>query len=83
MNMNAPPPRFSRPLLFAGTLAAISIIALVLIIQLLNAVQTENAILRQQLDMSELSIRSLQNQREAELILREHDAKPEKHIAED
>jgi len=81
--MNAPSSRFSLPLLFAATLAAISIIALVLIIQLLNAVQTENAILRQQLDMSELSIRSLQNQREAELILRGHDAEPETHITED
>ena len=78
--MNTPSPRFSLPALLASTIAAISIIALLLIIQLLNAVQTENAILRQQLSMAELSIRSLQNQREAELILRGHDIEPEKHI---
>ncbi len=70
--MNAPS-RFSLPVLLASTIAAISIITLLLIIQLLSAVQTENAILRQQLAMAELSIRSLQNQREAELILSEHD----------
>ena len=78
--MKAPSPRFSLPALFAATLAAISIITLVLIIQLLNAVQTENAILRQQLAMAKLSIRSLQNQREAELILRCHETEPKRHI---
>ena len=78
--MNTPSPRFSLPVLPAGTIAAISIITLLLIIQLLNAVQTENAILRQQLAMAKLSIRSLQNQREAELILREHDIESEKHL---
>ncbi|MBE36763.1 MAG: hypothetical protein CMI16_14620 [Opitutaceae bacterium] len=78
--MNTPSPRFSLPVLLAGTIAAISIITLLLIIQLLNAVQTENAILRQQLAMAKLSIRSLQNQREAELILREHDIESEKHL---
>ena len=78
--MNTPSPRFSLPVLLAGTIAAISIITLLLIIQLLNAVQTENAILRQQLAMAKLSIRSPQNQREAELILREHDIESEKHL---
>ena len=74
--MKSPTPRFSLPLLFACTLAGISIITLLLIIQLLNAVQTENAILRQQLAMTELRIRSLQNQREAQLILRGHESAP-------
>lgn len=71
-------PGFSLPLLFASTLAAITIIALLLLIQLLNAVQTKNAILRQQLVMSEMRIRSLENQREAELILRDHEIEQDK-----
>tara|TARA_R110002111_G_scaffold261552_1_gene334725 strand:+ start:357 stop:602 length:246 start_codon:yes stop_codon:yes gene_type:complete len=80
--MNTPSPRFSLPLLFACTLAAISIITLALIIQLLNAVQTENAILRQQLAIAELSVRSLQNQREAELILLGHETEPKNQFEE-
>ncbi len=75
--MNVSLPRYPFLVLFTGTLAAVSIIALLLITQLLNAVQTENAILRQQLAIAELRIRSIQNQHEAELILRNHDTEIE------
>lgn len=70
--MNSSSPRFSLPLIITGTLAAIFLILLVVIFQLLNAVQAENALLRQQIDFAELRIRSLQNEREAETILRTH-----------
>ena len=75
--MEKPNPRFSLPLVVTSTLSAVFLILLVLLYQVLNAVQTENAILRQQIEMDELKIRSLQNQHEAERILRSHDISAE------
>jgi len=59
--------------MITGTLAAIFLVLLVVLFQLLNAVQAENALLRQQVAFAELRVRSLQNQQEAELILRTHE----------